>query len=201
MVTPTAAPSMAPHAVVIAGPNGAGKSTMAPQLLRGKLGVQEFVNADVIAQQLSPRHPEAAAIEAGRVMLTHMERLAREQVTFAFETTLAGRTVAHHIARLRGIGYDVHLAFLWLPSAEMAIERVRSRVATGGHNVPEPVIRRRYSAGLRNLYPVYIPLMASWRVYNSGVDAQPPVVAVGAGSVVQEMHDAAIWRRIIGATI
>jgi predicted ABC-type ATPase len=66
-----------PRVVVLAGPNGAGKSTVAPLLLRGALGVQEFVNADVIARGLSAFNVEGAALAAGRVMLTRLRELAR----------------------------------------------------------------------------------------------------------------------------
>ena len=56
-----------PHIIVIAGPNGSGKSTTAPSLLKGTLGVTEFVNADVIAEGLSAFQPEGAAFHAGRI--------------------------------------------------------------------------------------------------------------------------------------
>jgi predicted ABC-type ATPase len=83
-----------PHVVVLAGPNGAGKSTAAPALLRGRLGVTEFVNADTIAHGLSAFSPEHAAIEAGRIMLARLRQLASQRRDFAFETTLASRTFA-----------------------------------------------------------------------------------------------------------
>ena len=97
-----------PHLVVIAGPNGAGKSTSATSLLQGALGVSEFVNADTIAGGLSAFRPEAAAIQAGRVMLQRLQFLAEQRVDFAFETTLASRSFAPWIAQLRGKGYTFH---------------------------------------------------------------------------------------------
>ena len=83
-----------PSLIALAGPNGAGKSTAGPSLLKDTLGVTEFVNADLIAQGLSPFAPEAAAVAAGRVMLARLRDLARRRATFAFETTLAGRAYA-----------------------------------------------------------------------------------------------------------
>lgn len=68
MASPASSTSR-PSVVVLGGPNGAGKSTAAPQLLRGALRVHEFVNADTLAQGLSAFRPEAAALEAARVML------------------------------------------------------------------------------------------------------------------------------------
>src|SRR5947207_2743721 len=105
-----------PHLVVIAGPNGAGKSTSAPAILTGALGVDEFVNTDVIARGLSAFYPERVAIEAGRVMLDRVHQLAKDRVNFAFETTLASKSFAPWIADLRRTGYIFHLVYLWLPA-------------------------------------------------------------------------------------
>lgn len=138
------------HVVVIAGANGSGKSTAAPDLLRDYLEISEFVNADVIAQGLSGFNVDTVALEAGRIMLQRLRHLATQQVNFAFETTLASRTYARWLTQLRDDGYRVHLSFLWLPSEEMAVARVASRVERGGHDIPEDVIRRRYHAGLKN---------------------------------------------------
>jgi len=132
-----------PSIVIVAGPNGAGKSTVAPALLHGTLAVDEFVNADVIASGLSAFDPESAAIAAGRVMLARLHELAEQRESFAFETTLASRTFAPWLRDLRASGYQIHLLFLWLPSAEFALDRVADRVRAGGHNVPAETVRRR----------------------------------------------------------
>lgn len=100
--------SVQPIVVVLAGPNGAGKSTTAPALLQGALGVTEFVDADVIAGGLSAFNAEGAAIAAGRVMLARLKTLARQRVSFAFETTLASRSFAPWLAELKATGYAVH---------------------------------------------------------------------------------------------
>src|SRR4051812_49433798 len=115
---------MPPSVIVIAGPNGAGKSTAAPSLLKGTLEVTQFVNADVIAQGLSAFDPDRAALAAGRVMLTHLQALAKNRETFAFETTIASRTFAPWIANLIQSGYRFHLLYLWLPGADTACQRV-----------------------------------------------------------------------------
>src|SRR5712692_3768879 len=101
----------APHVVVLGGPNGAGKSTTAPRLLVGALKVDEFVNADVIAQGISAFRPDVAAIDAGRVMLRRLRQLAQRRVNFAYETTMASRTFAPWLAELRDHGYAVHLIY------------------------------------------------------------------------------------------
>ncbi len=162
-----------PNLVVIAGPNGAGKSTSAPLLIGKRLGIAEFVNADVIAAELSPSAPGAVAIQAGRIMLKRLDALAAAGADFAFETTLASRHFAPWIAKLRReSGYRFHLAFLWIPSPEMSIRRVAWRVRHGGHSVPPDVIRRRYATGLANFFALFAPIADSWEMHeNTG---RPP---------------------------
>lgn len=185
--------------VVIAGPNGAGKSTVAPRLLRETLGVDEFVNADAIASGLSAFRPEAAAFTAGRVMLTRLRELAAQRLDFAFETTLASRSFAPWIRRLKGDGYSFHLMFLYLASPEIAVSRVAGRVKMGGHDVPEETVRRRYERGLRNLFRLYLPLADGWWIYDLGsmterlIAYRPPEAAEMAGDNVL---DEKLWNRI-----
>src|SRR5579883_3459786 len=116
-----------PKVIVLAGPNGAGKSTAAARVLRA-LGVGEFVNADVIAQGLSGFAPERVAMAAGRIMMQRLKELAAARASFAFETTLASRAFAPWLTDLKAGGYQMHLVFLWLPGAEVAMDRVAERV-------------------------------------------------------------------------
>ena len=186
---------MRPSVVILAGPNGAGKSTAAPALLQGALAVNEFVNADVIARGLSAFDPDAAAIAAGRVMLTRMRELAALRISFAFETTLASRTFAPWFLQLRDSGYEIHLVFLWLSSADLAIERVADRVRNGGHNIPDNVVRRRYAAGIRNLFALYQSVTTSWVVYNSS-GPQPALIAEGLESQPERVYDTDVWAAV-----
>ena len=169
---------------------------MGPGLLRGALHVTEFVNADVIAQGLSAFRPDAVAIAAGRIMRARLHELSERRADFAFETTLAGRTHATWIRRLLRVGYEFHLLFLWLPSPELAVERVRVRVQLGGHSVPEETVRRRYGAGLRNFFQIYRPLATMWHFYDNSRATGLRLVAAGrrAGSV--SVRDRAAWERI-----
>ena len=184
-----------PHLVVLAGPNGAGKSTAAPALLRGQLGVTEFVNADTIARGLSAFSPERAAIEAGRIMLVRLRQLAAQQRDFAFETTLASRTFAPQISRWMQGGYAFHLIFLWLPSAEFALARIRERVRLGGHDVPEETVRRRYRRGLANFFGLYQPLATTWRFYDNSA-TRPRLIARGERTGRINVSNAELWSRI-----
>ncbi len=185
-----------PCVIALAGPNGAGKSTVGPDLLRGALQVTEFVNADVIAQGLSAFDPDAVAIAAGRVMSARLRELASRRADFAFETTLAGRTHAMRIQNLLRTGYEFHLVFLWLPSPEVAIERVQSRVELGGHSIPDETVRRRFAAGLRNLFHVYMPLATSWRLYDNSMATAPRMVAVGRAGGRVSVRIRKTWERI-----
>jgi predicted ABC-type ATPase len=156
--------SSSPAIVVVAGPNGAGKTTAAPFLQRDALGVREYVDANPIVAGLSAFAPQSVAIAAGRVMLARVEELARQRISFGFETTLASRSFALWLRLRLADGYAVHVVFLWLASPELALARVARRVELGGHSVPDDAVRRRYAAGLRNFFALYRPIISSWRV-------------------------------------
>jgi predicted ABC-type ATPase len=185
-----------PNVVVLAGPNGAGKSTAAPSLLRGRLAVTEFVNADVIARGLSEFNPDAVAYQAGRVMLERLAELAQQRVSFAFETTLASRSFASKISEWMRNGYRFHLVFLWLPAAELAVARVADRVKMGGHNVPEETIRRRYRAGISNFFHLYQQVATTWRVYDNSLVEKRRWIAAGRGQSAIRVRDTATWQQI-----
>ena len=160
----------------IAGPNGAGKTTFATEFLPNEAGCPIFVNADLIAAGLSPFRSSLVGVQAARLMLRQLEEHAQRGHSFAFETTLSGRGHARRIPRWQEQGYRVKLFFLGLPTPEAAIRRVAQRVSEGGHDVPEPVIRRRFEAGRRNFERIYRDLVDAWAVYdNSG--AVPILVA------------------------
>jgi predicted ABC-type ATPase len=187
-----------PHVIVIAGPNGAGKSTTAPAILKGALGVTEFVNADTIAAGLSAFNPEKAAFQAGRVMLERLQQLAGDQEDFAFETTLASKTFAHWIHNLKQSGYTFHLFYFWLPSPEFAIARVAERVQMGGHNVPSETIRRRYHAGLKNFFAMYQQLADTWRIYDNSAPGSPRLLSTGERTIITNVVDAMLWDSLKG---
>jgi predicted ABC-type ATPase len=164
--------------VIIAGPNGAGKTTLAREFLPREAGCPDFINVDLISAGLSPFNPHRAALRAGRLMLQEIHRRVRTGESFAFETTLSGRSYARLIPRWREAGYHVKLIFLRLPSADLAAARVSARVAQAGHDVPEEVVRRRFDAGLRNFENLYRGLVTSWALYdNSG--PEPRLIASG----------------------
>ena len=158
-----------PRCIVIAGPNGAGKTTFAREYLPRIARVVHFVNADLIAGGLSPLKPELAAIAAARMVLREIDRLATEQVDFAFETTLSGRTYVRRMEAWKRAGYRIEIAYLHLDSIDLALRRIEARVRQGGHDVPKRDVLRRFDRGWENFVRIYQPMAESWAVYdNSG---------------------------------
>lgn len=153
--------------IIIAGPNGAGKTTFAREYLPNEANCPIFINADLIAAGLAPFSPETAALKAARLMLKEIESNVIAGNSFAIETTLSGKTYAKDIIEWKKLGYHITLFFLSLPSAEFAIARVAARVASGGHDIPEATIRRRFKTGLKHFHELYKPLADSWSLYDN----------------------------------
>jgi predicted ABC-type ATPase len=186
-----------PRILMIAGPNGAGKTTVTPRILKKAYDIAEWVNADVIAQGLSGLQPEAAAWQAGRVMIDRLRELAKRRASFAFETTLAGRSYAQWMEPLLETGYEFHLYYVTVRSADICVSRVAHRVRAGGHHVPENVVRRRYSASLRNFFELYRPMADSWTVYDNSKVGKPTLVATGAYNDTIVIADQTVWNRLV----
>jgi predicted ABC-type ATPase len=182
-----------PTVVVLGGINGAGKTTSSQTLLADQLAVLSFVNADTIARGLNAFRPEAAALQAGRVMLVRLKELAAERVDFAFETTLAGKTYLPFLRSLRENGYSVELNYFWLRSADLAVSRVRARVRKGGHDIPEDTIRQRYGRSLSNFWERYRHEADAWYVYDNSED-KATLIAAGHRSDPPEVGDSASWK-------
>jgi len=167
---------MGPNVYIIAGPNGAGKTTFAREFLPNYADCKNFINADLIAQGVSPFSPETAAFRAGRLMLGEIDYYAKRGAAFGFETTLSGRSYLGLVRRLKRQGYEVHFFYLWVPSAELALSRIRGRVLLGGHDVPAVDVRRRFDRSIRNFLVHYRPLADSWTLYDNTI-VVPRIIA------------------------
>ena len=152
---------------IIAGPNGAGKTTFANEFLPVEAECLNFINADLIAQGLSPFRPNKVAVEAGRLMIQHINDCVKRNEPFAFETTLSGKGYIKKIKDWKAKQYEIIIYYLKVPSVEFAIERVKLRVAQGGHNVPEQDIIRRFGRSWINFQQIYKSLADSWIVFDT----------------------------------
>ncbi|MEN9918122.1 MAG: hypothetical protein RL662_558 [Bacteroidota bacterium] len=177
-----------PNLYIIAGCNGAGKTTASYTMLPEMLNCKEFINADEIAKGLSPFQPEKAAIDAGRIMILRIEEMLKIKHDFAIETTLSTKSYVSFIKKAQKLGYFVTLLYFWLSSPELAVKRVEDRVKSGGHNVPNDVVRRRYRAGAQNLFNLYTPIADYWLVVNNS-DNPFSLVAEGKKDEFMEKHD------------
>jgi predicted ABC-type ATPase len=156
-----------PNLFIIAGPNGAGKTTYMRDFLPQEMRCREFVNADLIAAGLSPFAADAAAFDAGRIMLRRLRVLFARREDFSFETTLISFGYTHLLREMKEAGYRIHLDFLWIPNLEITRARVKQRVQKGGHDIPDEVQQRRFGKGLRFLLEHYRPLVHYWRLYDN----------------------------------
>lgn len=160
---------------ILAGCNGAGKTTASKELIPEILDCQIFVNADEIAFELSPFQPESVAIQAGRIMLFQIQELLMEGKSFTFETTLSAKSYTSLIRQAKNLDYDVTLIYMWLNSVELAIERVATRVLEGGHHVPTQTIKKRYKAGIQNLFQIYLPIVDNFMIFDSTNSIPVPI--------------------------
>lgn len=161
MIDESATALPAPVCTIIAGPNGAGKTTFALNYLPSQTTCRNFVNADLIASGLSPLNPDRELVTASRLFLQEIRSYVAKGESFAFETTLSGRSYLRMIRELIDDGWRVDLIYLWLPTVELSIERVAERVAHGGHSIPKDVIIRRYSKSVSNLLHNYASICSS----------------------------------------
>jgi predicted ABC-type ATPase len=139
--------------VIIAGANGSGKTTFARKFL--DITQYEFLNADEFAKEISPEDPSLARIAAGKKVIRSIDKFINEGKSFVIESTLSGSFLEKHIARLKNNGYAVKLIFIFLASRELCIERIKSRVLQGGHNIPDKDVIRRFDRGLIKFWNDY----------------------------------------------
>ena len=159
----------------------------------------QFLNSDLIAARLLEEGHPTAGIEvaAGRVVLCELRTVIAAQESFCIETNLAGRGLIRRINEWRGSGYGVRLAFTALDSPEIALRRVAIRVSQGGHDVPEHVVRRRWSAGLRSLFDLYLPLVDQWIILDSSDGPLQLVAESDPEDPAHRIVDVERWRRLL----
>lgn len=186
-----------PYLYIISGCNGAGKTTASYTILPEMLKCKEFVNSDEIAKGLSPFNSEniAVAVEAGRIMYKRIKELIAAQETFALETTLATRSVVKLMQEAQKAGYYVTLLYFWLNTPDLAVERVKMRVAAGGHNIEESTIRRRYEAGIHNLFELYIPASDYWMITDNSMTPME-IIAKGFKADKKDIFNPIVFKKL-----
>lgn len=182
-----------PQFIIIGGGNGSGKSTSAALVLGSDV---PYINADEIAKGLPEVEGENKDVRASRILINAMAEHEERREDFAIETTLASRSLAPRVWRLQEIGYEFQLLFFWLNSPELNIQRVAERVRSGGHHIPEDVIRRRYVAGLKNFFSLYMPLADTWGAYDNSIKGDLKVVAEGRRDTVDVLLLPQSWERM-----
>jgi len=182
---------------VIAGPNGSGKTTFAIKFLPEYVKCPHFINADLIARGLSPFSPGTAAIKAGKLVLEQIHQFADQGVDFAFETTLSGKLYLNLFESLKKKGYKIHIFFLWIPNTDLAVSRIKNRVARGGHDVPVQDVLRRFSRSISNFFRLYQSFADSWMLFdNTGIN--PILIAQGKNSRIKIINEHSYNRIIEG---
>lgn len=180
---------------MIAGPNGAGKTTTATSFISNEL-IDEFINADEIARGLAPLHPESMALTASKLMIKRFKELLTSKKSFAFETTAAGTNYIKHLKEAQAIGYQIYLTYLWLPSPDLAVQRVMHRVKQGGHHIPEDIIRRRYFVGLKNLINHYLPLADRAVILDNSVAGSNKIIAKKQIGHEFKIEEPKLWKEM-----
>lgn len=138
---------------VLAGVNGAGKSSIGGSNLRAQGG--DWYNPDEFAKEMHEAFPERPLNEVNaevwREGVARLKQAIIHDEDFAFETTLGGNSITHTLQDAIASGVDVSVWYCGLGSVELHIKRVAERVARGGHDIPEPMIRKRYESSIVNL--------------------------------------------------
>ena len=127
-------------------------------------------------------------------MLQEIDKSLSEKKTFAIETTLATRSYLNLVKKAQVIGYEVALFFLYLPSSDMAKQRVALRVYKGGHNIPGDIIERRYVSGIKNLFE-FIRIVDQWYIYENSV-TPPELIAEGEFEKLPLIHNFDLWKKL-----
>lgn len=183
-----------PNCYIIAGPNGAGKTTFATEFLPRFANCRNFINADLIARGLSPFDPDAGMLRAGRTVLERIAEFTEAGSDFAFETTLSGRSYVPLLRGVKKAGFRLHMFYLWIPSPDLALLRIRDRVESGGHDVPARIVRRRFGRTLGNLFTLYRPLLDTLHFFDNSSAAPRLVFKDESGQTT--IGDAALYAEL-----
>jgi predicted ABC-type ATPase len=180
-----------PILTVIAGANGSGKSTFT-RYTQETLGVP-VIDPDLEARIIKPDAPQTAAIAGGKQALLRARAYLANNESFAVETTLSGNTYLKMMTQAKQKGWQVNLIYVGVNDVQINIKRVAQRVAQGGHNVPEPDVRRRYTRSLANLATAIQKADHTIIYDNSTAAGYQPVLTIEAGRVTKFIDELPEW--------
>lgn len=131
-----------PMVLVLAGPNGSGKST----ITRFFDIVGTYTNADDMVTATGMSNEDAALL-ADKMRYSSIEK----KEDFTFETVLSSHYKIDILEKAKSEGYFIKCIFVLTVDASVNVARVAARVALGGHDVCEALIRSRYVKSLDNI--------------------------------------------------
>ncbi len=143
---------------------------------------------------LSPFNPASVSIQSGRLMLERIHHLANQKANFSFETTMASRSFAPFLVDCKNNNYKINLIFLWLQSSDLAMARVKDRVARGGHHIPTETILRRYRRSIHHFLNIYSSLADDWVLYDNS-STEPTIIAEKKLHKPYTVHNQAYWQK------
>ncbi len=157
------------HLEIISGPNGSGKTTFAESYLFGAQRKKVFLNPDLIASGIAPGDIANASFQAGRVLIHEVTSRLERNESFAFESTLSGLMWAKFLKQAKIQNYRITIYFLFLQRVSQNLERIRARVAIGGHNIPKKSVLRRHSRCFQNFWNIYRPYADNWFIFDNSL--------------------------------
>jgi predicted ABC-type ATPase len=167
---------------IIGGINGVGKSTIYSSLSDTDIqALGERINVDEIVTSFGDWCDAKIQFRAGKIAVKEIKECLREKIDFHQETTLSGQTILHTAKKAKSMGYTVHLWYIFVSDTEMAKQRVRARVASGGHGISDEIIESRSITSLKTLKAL-IPLCDKIWLYDNTITYNP-VAHITGGAV------------------
>lgn len=179
-------------AIIFAGVNGAGKSTfynMSQDIPDFKETIR--INTDEIVREIGDWRNDADQMKAGKIGIKLRNEAIRQGKSFNEETTLCGKTIIKLFEKLKENGYKIDLYYVGLKNSDIALERIKNRVANGGHNIPVEKVRKRYEESRSNLEKV-IPLCNSVSVFDNS-ESFRRLATIKEGKLIQKADKVPFW--------
>ena len=177
---------------LLAGGNGSGKSTFY-ELFLAPLKIK-FVNADLIAKLISPDNPQSISYGAASLAEKERAKLLTEGISFCYETVFSHPSKIDFIAKAKGLGYEVILAYIHLGTPQLNEARVQQRILAGGHSVPVEKIHSRIPRTMKNITKA-LPLIDEARFLDNSSGGNPfqQVALIKLGNVEWKSDSCPDW--------